>query len=277
MENIALYVKPGVHVPSDFKGLTRLEAKSLTENEIKIKLRDWLNKKEKPNVLMKSRSDLENIYPFSERLHMNDGLYKEICKIQLMNFAGNFFVNPEIADFNQAPREGADTISKAIEKIVLDKKTQTALDLILTEPTDANLCDIKTKIANQRARTEAGIVYSAWDGIFRMLTEKEVYAEMYEKRNFLIKAINISIPFAIFHVKFTDEYDEYSHVKVDLYSVQLGNEDERRSFVIWKKDDFYNYNFFVGNFNSIEGNRNLCKNPSIKELKEWSRKWQLME
>ena len=68
----------------------------------------------------------------------------------------------------------------------------------------------------------------------------------------------------------------YNHVKVDLYSAALHNENERRSFVIWEKDDPDNYNFFVNNFDDIKGNPSLCtphRNP-LDTLKQWAEEWE---
>lgn len=74
------------------------------------------------------------------------------------------------------------------------------------------------------------------------------------------------MPFAIFNVEFAPEYKEFNHVKVDLYSAAISDENERRSFIVWQKDDPDNYNYFVNNFDSIKNNTDICiemNNPDM--------------
>ena len=86
------------------------------------------------------------------------------------------------------------------------------------------------------------------------------------------------MPFGIFNVEFMDEAKKYNHVKVDIYSAALDNEDDRRSFVIWQKDDPKNYKFFVDNFNDTKQNGTLCtRHHSFEKLKKWAQEWDNMK
>lgn len=100
--------------------------------------------------------------------------------------------------------------------------------------------------------------------------------------HFWLYTFKTSLPFGIFNVEFMGEAQKYSHVKVDIYSAALHNEDERRSFVIWEKDDPENYKFFVDNFNDIRQNKSLCTrynlhDRSFEKLKEWAQEWDKMK
>ena len=86
--------------------------------------------------------------------------------------------------------------------------------------------------------------------------------------------MKISMPFGIFNIEFSSAYKKYNHVKVDLYSAAITNESERRSFIIWQKDDPDNYDFFVRNFDSVKLNSDICaKINNINILKKYSDKW----
>ncbi len=86
-----------------------------------------------------------------------------------------------------------------------------------------------------------------------------------------------SMPFGIFNVEFSDEMKKYNHVKVDIYSAALDNEDNRRSFVIWEEDDPENYQFFVQNFMNIKGNPSLCEKVQTESLKQWADEWERLK
>lgn len=224
------------------------------------------------NVLLKPREALQKMHTLDSRLHMNDGKYTEICCIKIMNFACNLLINPAVADPRHLDR--TPSFAKNVRKIL--QETNAKLELILTEPSERNLFDLQTKIANSSLGGSADIVYSSWDTILENITKDGFYKDLYEEtpKRFLIKAIKIGIPFAIFNVQFKGEDDEkYSHVKIDLYSANIENEDNRRSFIIWKGEDRENYDFFVNNFDAIRKNTGLCFEPEIKDLEAWSSQW----
>ena len=92
--------------------------------------------------------------------------------------------------------------------------------------------------------------------------------------SFHLRVMKTSMPFAIFNVEFLGDAQRFNHVKVDLYSAELDDEDNRRSFVIWQEDDPENYQFFVHNFANILNNPSLCEKVQLSTLKKWADKWE---
>ena len=223
---------------------------------------------------MLDRKRIQDIHTIDDRLHISDGYYKSIRKIRILNFAGNLLINPEIGDSGHIEQMKDIKLNQAMEMIM--RESTAALELILTKPTRYNLTDLETKVANQRAGSSTSAVYSAIYNVYKMLSDKSsVYYSAWNSlpARFCFYVMKVSIPFAIFNVEFLDKYREFNHVKIDLYSASLDNEDNRRSFVIWQKDDPANYSFFVNNFNSIKINPKLCEKPPVKNLREWSEYW----
>lgn len=194
-----------------------------------------------------------------------------------MNFASNLIINPEIGEMGHIPSKDI-RLSDAIEKIVTE--TSAALEVILTEPTQYNLADLQSKIANYNAGSAEGALYSALATMYKNLSTDTIYRKRATEVpiHFWLYTLRTSMPFGIFNVEFMDEAKKYNHVKVDIYSAALDNEDDRRSFVIWQKDDPKNYKFFVDNFNDIKQNRTLCtRHRSFEKLKKWAQEWDNMK
>lgn len=276
-ESVALCTVPDIHKPSDFEGIQTIPFDVDNRDKFSARLKVWLEnvrvqKRLKSNVLMLPRHDMHNYYPLDDRLHISDERYRKICRIRIMNFASNLLINPEIADIGHIPPKDI-RLPSAIEKIMTE--TEANVELILSEPNKNNLRDMQTKVANQRAGSSDGALYSALAAMYKKLSTDTIFSECRKKPVlFHFYVMKTSMPFAIFNVEFTDEVRKYNHVKVDLYSAALDNEDERRSFVIWEDIDPENYKFFVKNFDKIKNNPQLCYSPKISTLKRWTEYWE---
>ena len=145
---------------------------------------------------------------------------------------------------------------------------------------EATVADLQSKIANYNAGSAEGALYSALATMYKNLSTDTIYRKRATEVpiHFWLYTLRTSMPFGIFNVEFMDEAKKYNHVKVDIYSAALDNEDDRRSFVIWQKDDPKNYKFFVDNFNDIKQNRTLCtRHRSFEKLKKWAQEWDNMK
>lgn len=280
-EAVALCTVPGTHETSDFKGIIKVEYNTRNFEKIETDLKKWLDENVKErhnrpgenNVLMLPRYKIHKRYTIDERLHISDGLYKKICHIRLMNFASNLVINPQIGELGHIPAKDI-PLSYAIEKIL--SETSANIELILTQPNKYNLNDLKTKIANLRAGSCEGSLYSALATLYKNLSSDTIYAQKSTSIpiSFHLHVMKTSMPFGVFNVEFADEAQRFNHVKVDLYSAELDNEDNRRSFVIWQEDDPENYQFFVHNFANILNNPSLCEKVQLSTLKKWADKWE---
>ncbi|MCI9311666.1 MAG: nucleotide-binding protein [Lawsonibacter sp.] len=280
-ESVVLCTIPGVHEISDFKGITTLQYDSKNRDKLKNKLKYWLETSVKEhtdvvgekNVLMLPRREIHNCYSIDSRLHIRDGLYKQIRRIRIMNFASNLAINPEIGEIGHIPTKDI-SLSDGIEKIM--SETNATVELILTQPNEYNIKDLETKIANLRAGSSGGALYSALATLYKNLSTNTIYAQRSTSTPVLFQlyVMKTSMPFGIFNVEFLGDARRLNHVKVDLYSAVLDNEDDRRSFVIWQDEDPENYQFFVHNFANIKKNPLLCEEAKLDMLKSWAEEWE---
>lgn len=207
------------------------------------------------NVLMLPRQEIHESISIDDRLHISDGLYSEIREIRLMNICSNFIIAPSAINITHDVDDVK--ISDSIEKIL--KNGRVGFNLILIEPNQYNLKDINTKIACRTKGSSKEQLYSSLNALYEKLKDNNsIYSQLSKKGQFALYLMKISMPYAIFNVVFSHDYKEYNHVKVDLYSAAINNENERRSFIIWQKDDPDNYKFFVDNFDVIKANTEIC-------------------
>jgi len=225
------------------------------------------------NVLLMSRDKIHNLYSLDERFHISDGAYKQIEHMRIMNLASNLIINPEIGDERHIASDKM-KISEIIEKIMTE--THAKIDLILEDPERMCERDVEAKIANTRSGSLIGSIWSSWSDIYRKITnENDIYYKRFQEKPRLLDfySMKIEMPFSIMNVEFSGTECQFNHVKVDLYSALLHNEDDRRSFIIWQKTDPDNYDFFTNNFDEIMKNSDLCRRVTMLMLQNWDNCW----
>lgn len=277
-EAVAICLVPGVHQITDLGGVTYLNYDPEDDGTMKESLRLWLMNnvrddrvpKSENNLLMKPRKTIHQLYTIEGRLHLNDDGYKYIRRIRIMNLASNLVLNPEYIDIGHIQHSPYE-LSDALQKIL--QESNVLLEMILTEPHPANLRDAVTRMANSVAGSRENLIYIAWEAIYNNILANTVYSKAYKEHRFLYFSLNIGIPYALFGVEFDDEYQKYDHVKIDLYSSEIGNENQRRSFIIWKDLDYENYRFFIENFDSVKRNKDICQFPELATIKSWLDEW----
>lgn len=229
-----------------------------------------------PKTIMLPRQEMHERYLVKNRLHITDGFYKNISCIRLMNLAGNIAIDPKIVDAFHIHRNDI-PLSKALEMVLQDSNAR--FEFVLSEPNPYNLEDLRTKIAGRTAGSSAGALYSALSSLYNKLSSDTIYWHCMESIpvRFQLFVMKTSIPFSIFNVEFINEYKEYNHVLIDLYSAALTCESNRRSILVWQKYDPSNYQFFVNNFIEIKNNPHLCRTPGIEEMKGWAEIWEKIQ
>jgi len=237
------------------------------------------------NVHMTARSTIHELYPVSARLGFNENdcgyvdseIYKHIKKLRILNICSNLIINPDMAELGHRQEKAEsgrkqdpikqDPISKGIEHILKDAD-RAHIEFILAKPTKHLLKDMQKKIKNPNGASEA--IRSAQNHMYYNLTKNRRYTSASRKGRFFYYVTDIGIPFGIFAVEYHGEYSCLNHVKIDLYSMNLSTEDNRRSMVIWEKTDKVNYDFFVNNFDDIRADSTLIKDPDeIAKMKGW--------
>ena len=292
---VGLCVDGMPEIPSDWDGITLLRFNAEKMNEFEECVNYWLqkvkyrnNKKKKNseenkqnpdnerkpnNVYMESREKIHKQYLFNERLGGDVDTRKHITEIKILSFTSNLLINPELPGTGGIPE---DKPSNAEVMLSVIEQSKARIELILAKPTDYVLKDIITKLASKIGPVNS--VYSAQNAMYELLTgnrnESLSYQKAYKDKRFHYKVTELCIPFAIFAVKYDDDYHDLNHVKVDLYSAALSDENNKRSMIIWQNQDEANYTFFIKNFDDIY--KYHSEIPSMEEMKIWSDKWKGM-
>lgn len=253
---------PGAYMLSDYSGVTHLSYDSDDPERMKEVFRDWLTRrvrgdrvsKSENNIFMESRKIIHRRYSLADEFHLDDEGFYHIHKIRIMNMAGNLVTGSEYTD--PAHELPGMKLSQII-RLVLEKTTAT-LDLMLLDPNERNLRDAAVRIPNPNARSPEDLIYASWNTIRKKVNSDDVYRDACQSNRFRCFASIIGMPYAIFGVEYDGEYTQYNHVKIDLYSSGLGDESQRRSFVVWQDTSPQNYDFFIQNFDNIRGNPSVC-------------------
>ena len=182
---VALCEVPGVHIPTDFGGITRLKYDDSDGSKMEGPLTTWVlglsEPTHAPNLLMKSRKEIHSIFSINDRLHISDNHYKNITAIRMMNFVSNLMIDPRDADPGHLPDSGI-SLAHAIQIIM--KKYSVNFELILTEPNLCNLKDVHTKIANPRDCGRGKVIVSALETLYKALNSDTLYRQLFDENRF---------------------------------------------------------------------------------------------
>ncbi len=129
------------------------------------------------------------------------------------------------------------------------------------------------KLGNSSLEANPEAVFlSSYCNIQRLIAEDAVFRKAYQDKRFRIMVTEESLPYAIFQVTYKDEFSEYDHIKVDLYSEGLVSSMDRRCMVIFRENDQDNYSFFMERYNfirNVKESRRLIKANHSQWLKDW--------
>ena len=276
-ESVLLVNVENVHIPSDLAGVTRLVYDEKKRKHMVTVITEWYNRViVTNNVMMNARSVVHDVFTPDYCLHISDNAYKKITHIRLMNLASNLVINPENALSYHMPSHtvGSIDLAEAFSKIL--SETEAHLDLVLLKPNQSNIKDIQTKIANAILDKKEGALYSALAKLYTAIygPDDNCFKKANRSGHLNFKVMKTSMPFSIFNVVFSDNLKRYNHVKIDLYSANLSNENDRRSFVIYQEKDPENYEYFIHNFDNIFQNPALTEWVTESNLKRWSDTWE---
>lgn len=253
---------PGAHILSDYNGVTHLSYEPDDPDRMREVLRGWLVQrvrgdrapKSENNIFMESRKIIHRRYSLTDEFHLDKDGFSHIQKIRIMNMAGNLVTGSEYTD--PAHELPGIKLSQIIRCVL--EKTNATLDLMLLDPNERNLRDAAARMPNPNAKSPEQLIYASWRTICENIDSDNVYRSAYQSKRFRCFASMIGMPYAILGVEYDEEYAQYNHVKIDLYSSGLGDEGQRRSFIVWQDTNPQNYDFFIHNFDNIRGNPSAC-------------------
>lgn len=153
------------------------------------------------------------------------------------------------------------------------------LEIVINAPGGVAMQDAidQEKLGNSALETcPEAIFLSSYSNISRLIREEPIFVKAYKEKRFRFMVTENVLPYALFQVEYKPEYEQYSHVKVDLYSEGLTSNMDRRCMMIFKEDDPENYNFFVRRY---EYTRNPKKSKMLiqKNHDQWVAQWEQLK
>ncbi len=150
-----------------------------------------------------------------------------------------------------------------------------SLEIIINAPGSYAMKDAieREKLGNSSAeKCPEAIFLGSYSHIWRLISEDPVFSEAYEKKRFRFMVTENVLPYALFQVEYKQDYAQYNHIKVDLYSEGITSNMDRRSMMIFRQKDSENYKFFVQRYEytrNIKASQRLIKKNHEKWLAQW--------
>lgn len=209
-----------------------------------------------------AREVVDASIPLDERVKLGLG----IKEIRVLNFASSSILSPGIVDFIGLPSRSE--FSDRIEDLVCKENIKLTLIINAPESEAAKEAITNGKIVNQNTdcQNRDQVFYQAYAGIQRRIRKNEIFYESFKKGNFKYRVTTVSLPYAIFQVKYEDETK--NHIKIDLYSPYISSESKRRTFYIFSQIDPENYKFFEENFDNVYKNA-MASTEEYQHTQRW--------
>lgn len=290
-KSVIICLADGVKKPTDLKGVTSVMFPSDMDNT--TDLRYFVDQlvssiKEMPrrqcrnisgNVRLHSRDKIQNRLTVRDRFYEGDDINSSIREVRIVNLACNLVFNPHMEQPGQLPT-GDVKLGDAIQDVLT--YTNAAVRIAILKPTEKNLLDVETKIANDvLGGSTREPVWEAWRAMHQNLTEDTIYRDrscftdesrrrrMRQPVTFRLYALTHTPTMGLFEMQYAGDNSTYDHIKVDLYTPFLEADDERRSFVLWKAEDVDNYNFFHHLLDRALRDPKRCSEPTPNVIGQW--------
>ncbi len=235
-KKVLVCIEGSPKIPTDQWGLTTVKINQDNINRTKQDLQVWINSIKDTQT----KSNCINMFP----RHINDIVFpieerwKYAKEITFVNYASTAF----IAAAKAVPDH---VISKSLRDLYLNKiKSGCNFKFLVTEPNtfadfDASLS--KMKVIPRKGVCQSNIISLGLEGL------KNDYTEFYKNGNseygdFEFATTDIALPYALLLVTNDENHSNLDHIKVDLYSPFLSDDNMRRSFIIYKDNE--NFLFF---------------------------------
>lgn len=205
------------------------------------------NKKENKNSIefFGARKIIDSAIPLHNRVKTGLG----IKEIRVLNYAGTTIVDPNNSDYTNFSEK--DELSTALFR-VLDREN-VKFTIILTNPeSEAAREAIRSRkvINNKYNDTNREMIFAdACDALKKALSDGGDLHNAYKGNRINCRLTDIALPYGLFQVIYNDA--SKNHIKVDLYSPEIPDEGERRTFYIYESKNKEDYNFFDTNIKNI--------------------------
>lgn len=154
-----------------------------------------------------------------------------------------------------------------------------SMEIVINAPGSPAMQDAidRKKLGNSALEVYPEAIFlSSYNNIWRLIREEPTFAKAYKEKRFRFMVTESVLPYALFQVEYKPEYEEYSHIKVDLYSEGITSNMDRRCMMIFKQDDPENYNFFVRRY---EYTRNPIESKALirQHHDQWVTQWEQLK
>lgn len=221
--------------------------------------------KRKANTWLTSRGKLENdIASLNERfgrelvecVKRHDDFTGNSCikEINMVCYAATIITNTDVAHIDRRAYDYG-TMFNIFAQLL--KEERFIFRLVVNAPLSVASKDAVnySKLGNHAMRdNEEAIFLDTYANINRMI-ESGSYKTASTERHFTFTVTECVLPYAMFQIVYDEENSEKNHIKVDLYSCNMDSSDDRRTMVIFRREDQENYDFFENQikfFNSRE-------------------------
>lgn len=224
--------------------------------------------KRKANTWLTSRGKLENdIASLNERfgrelvecVKRHDDFTGNSCikEINMVCYAATIIINTDVARIDRRAYDYR-TMFNIFAQLL--KEERFIFRLVVNAPLSVASKDAVnySKLGNHALMdNEEAVFLNTYANINRMI-ESGPYKTASKERRFTFTVTECVLPYAMFQIVYDEENREKNHIKVDLYSCNMDSSDDRRTMVIFRREDQENYDFFENQikfFNSREMRR----------------------
>lgn len=221
--------------------------------------------KRKANTWLTSRGKLENdIASLNERfgrelvecVKRHDDFTGNNCikEINMVCYAATIIINTDVARIDRRAYD-YETMFNIFAQLL--KEERFIFRLVVNAPLSVASKDAVnySKLGNHALMdNEEAVFLNTYANINRMI-ESGPYKTASKERRFTFTVTECVLPYAMFQIVYDEENREKNHIKVDLYSCNMDSSADRRTMVIFMREDQENYDFFENQikfFNSRE-------------------------
>lgn len=224
--------------------------------------------KRKANTWLTSRGKLENdIASLNERfgrelvecVKRHDDFTGNSCikEINMVCYAATIIINTDVAHIDRRAYDYG-TMFNIFAQLL--KEERFIFRLVVNAPLSVASKDAVnySKLGNHAMMdNEEAVFLNTYANINKMI-ESGPYKTASTERRFTFTVTECVLPYAMFQIVYDEENSEKNHIKVDLYSCNMDSSADRRTMVIFRREDQENYDFFENQikfFNSREMRR----------------------
>ena len=231
------------------------------------------------HTLILPRSELENSIATLENRFGNDFVqcvkenkpYKGEYRIRLIHsscYAANILFSPR-RDYVDDSAYDYGIMFNILRYLLQDPEF--SFEIVLNAPDSYAAKDAyeNNKLGNSGLEDiYCGVFYASFAGINGLIESDSIFQTAFAERRFRFMITDRVMPYAIFHIQYKDEWSEFNHIKVDLYSSDILSSMDRRSMLFFERDDKPNYDFFRNQYQAI---RDYKKSQEL--ISEHGEKW----